>query len=143
MSGPIREVRFLRTVTIEGKRHGKGDTARVPEPVALQLIDTGGAADTGANPAPAARALGMDTQRRRYRGGQMIEVRMNGPETPPPNYASYTDAAARTGLSERTIRDAITRGDLPAFRVGARVLIPHDELDAFVRRNPAARPMTT
>ena len=42
------------------------------------------------------------------------------------------DAAARTGLSERTIWQAINDGRLEAVRVGTRVLIPEEGLRAFL-----------
>jgi excisionase family DNA binding protein len=41
-------------------------------------------------------------------------------------------AAARTGLSERTLWDAIAKKTLRATRVGGRVLIPEESLRKFL-----------
>jgi excisionase family DNA binding protein len=41
-------------------------------------------------------------------------------------------AAIRTGLSERTLWDAIAKQRLRATRVGSRVLIPEQSLKAFL-----------
>lgn len=45
------------------------------------------------------------------------------------------------GLSERTVRRLIERGELHAVRIGRRVVIPAEELDRFAQRllDPAYR----
>jgi excisionase family DNA binding protein len=49
------------------------------------------------------------------------------------------EAAARSGLSERTIRNAIANGALKAIRVGRRVLVNVETLKAFLtERTPWA-----
>lgn len=55
---------------------------------------------------------------------------------------AYTlpDAARVVGLSERFLRDAITAGDLAARYAGRKVLIPADELRAWVDAMPSQRP---
>lgn len=46
--------------------------------------------------------------------------------------STVKEAAARTGLSERTIWQAITDGKLSVVRVGTRVLIPEESLRSFL-----------
>lgn len=57
---------------------------------------------------------------------------------------SVTDTATVCGLSERTIRDLISRGDFPVLRVGRRVLVVKSQLEAWLARSadPAAGPGT-
>lgn len=55
---------------------------------------------------------------------------------------ALTDAAAAVGLSERTVRDAIRRGDLAVRYAGRKVLIRADDLDAWVDAMPSDRPRT-
>lgn len=43
------------------------------------------------------------------------------------------EAAAALGVSLRTLDYLIGRGELPARRVGRRVLIPRSELEKFAR----------
>lgn len=48
-------------------------------------------------------------------------------------------AAAELDVSERTIRDAIGRGELPAYRVGTKgtgVRIDRDDLREWLRSRP-------
>lgn len=44
---------------------------------------------------------------------------------------SVDEAAARLGVSEWTVRQAIKRGEIPSRRIGHRVLIPADAIDRF------------
>jgi excisionase family DNA binding protein len=46
--------------------------------------------------------------------------------------------AAETGLSERTLRDAISKGELKVMRVGRRVLISPSALDDYLNGRSAA-----
>jgi len=48
-------------------------------------------------------------------------------------------AAAATGVSERTIRDAIARGDLIAHYLGRKPLVMRDELADWVSALPTER----
>lgn len=59
---------------------------------------------------------------------------------PEPISLGVRDAAHRLGISPVTIRRLIRRGELPAFRVGARVLIAHADLRAYAATRPAVRP---
>ncbi|WP_372595450.1 helix-turn-helix domain-containing protein [Actinotalea sp.] len=54
---------------------------------------------------------------------------------------AYTipDAAQAVGLSERSIRDAIRRGDLAPRYFGSKPLIPAAELDAWLHSLPSER----
>ena len=49
------------------------------------------------------------------------------------------DACAAVGLSERTLRDAIRRGDLAVRYAGRKVLIRADDLAAWVDAMPSSR----
>lgn len=51
---------------------------------------------------------------------------------------SIPDAAQAVGLSERSIRDAIRRGDLAPRFYGAKPLITAAELDAWLNALPSA-----
>lgn len=53
-------------------------------------------------------------------------------ETRKSPYATVSEAAGYTRLSERTIRRAIARERLAVCRVGSRVLVRYEDLDAFV-----------
>ena len=44
-------------------------------------------------------------------------------------YLSVREAVAYTGLGEKSVREAVRRGDLPAKRVGRRLLIDKDGID--------------
>ena len=45
---------------------------------------------------------------------------------------SIREAARRLGVSPRTCWTLANRGELPTFRIGARVLVPVESLDEFV-----------
>jgi excisionase family DNA binding protein len=49
------------------------------------------------------------------------------------NLITLQDAAGRLSLSTKTVRRLISRGELPARKIGARILIPADALDALGR----------
>lgn len=64
-------------------------------------------------------------------------------ETRPParskTYETIADAAARLGVSPRTIRRRIADGHLTAYRFGPRLIrLDAVEVDAVLRRIPAA-----
>ena len=55
---------------------------------------------------------------------------------------SVAETARALGVSSRTIHDHVKNGSIAHFRMGTRVLIPSDELKAFIerrtqKRNPA------
>ena len=52
-------------------------------------------------------------------------------------YVGLTDAGKISGLSRSYVHRLVMAGALPAFRVGTRILIDVDDLDAFIRRIPA------
>lgn len=54
----------------------------------------------------------------------------------------YSVASAATALSvaARTIRNYIDQGNIPALRVGARVLIRREDLEAFIDSLPRNKP---
>lgn len=57
-----------------------------------------------------------------------------------PEVLSVPDLSRRTGIGEKTLREAIRRGDLPAYRVGSkrfRVLWP--EFLAWLRTTRVER----
>ena len=47
---------------------------------------------------------------------------------------SIAETARTLGVSSRTIHDYVKNGSIPHFRMGARLLIPADELKAFIER---------
>ena len=49
---------------------------------------------------------------------------------------SVAQVAERLGISERAVRQRIYRGQLPYKRWGRRVIVPLDELEAFLRALP-------
>lgn len=56
-----------------------------------------------------------------------------------PVYVSLQEAAARLSVSVDTLRDAVSRGQLPAFRVGngrGRLRVRVVDLDALLIRVP-------
>lgn len=56
-----------------------------------------------------------------------------------PTDLSLKDAAARFGVSERTIRRRISEGCLPAYRVGPRsIRVRATDVEALARPIPAA-----
>lgn len=61
---------------------------------------------------------------------------------PSPVSTGVKGAAAHTGLSVTTIRRLIAAGTLPAVRIGSRVIVRYDALDALVADAPAVTDMT-
>jgi excisionase family DNA binding protein len=54
------------------------------------------------------------------------------------HWLSQAEAAEYLGITDRTIRRMIAAGELPAYRMGARLLrIDAADLDAVLRRVPA------
>lgn len=47
---------------------------------------------------------------------------------------SVDEAAAALGLHPKTVRDLIAQGELPASRIGRRVLVRASDLDAMLVR---------
>ena len=58
---------------------------------------------------------------------------------PTPLSTSVRDVAALTSLSEYEIRNAINKGDLPARKVGRRLVILTDDLRAWLEALEPAR----
>lgn len=56
---------------------------------------------------------------------------------PERRFLGLTDAAKRVGLSRAYVHQLTMSGRLPAYRVGRRLLIDVDDLDAFIRKVPA------
>jgi excisionase family DNA binding protein len=55
-----------------------------------------------------------------------------------PSVATVTEVALLLRLSKTAVYDAVRRGELPALRLGRRILFPKETLIAFLRR-PLAR----
>ena len=47
---------------------------------------------------------------------------------------SVREAAAVLGISERTIRSLVSRGELPCVRIGRRVLFDPQDLETFIHK---------
>ena len=61
------------------------------------------------------------------------------PHHPTPTHAigvSVKQAAVLTSLSEKIIRDEVNAGRIPARRIGTRIAIDYDGLDAWYRSHP-------
>lgn len=59
--------------------------------------------------------------------------------TPAQRYVTLKESAAYLGVTERTIRNFIARGDLPAYRIGNRALrIDRTDLDTIIKPLPTA-----
>lgn len=54
-----------------------------------------------------------------------------------PRYGSVRDIATYSSLSPKTIRNLIDSGDLPARKVGSRVLIAYSDFDSYLRKCPS------
>lgn len=51
-----------------------------------------------------------------------------------PEHLAPREAAAHLGVTERTIRRLIESGDLPAYRVGSKIIrIKRTDIDALLR----------
>jgi excisionase family DNA binding protein len=51
------------------------------------------------------------------------------------------EAAALLRVSERSVRLAIRRGELPGFRIGRRLLVPREKLEAMLASAEPVRPV--
>ena len=49
-----------------------------------------------------------------------------------PRLLSVESAGLYLSISPWTVRDLITRGELPAVRIGRRVLLRREDLDSFI-----------
>ena len=69
-------------------------------------------------------------------------ARRPGKPQPPaqPQFITIADAAARLGVSEKTIRRWIARGKLAAVRAGSQIRIPIGAFLQFIGTLPPARP---
>ena len=52
-----------------------------------------------------------------------------------PRLVSLLDAATYLGISYWTVRELINREELPAVRIGRRVMLDVDDLDGFIEAN--------
>ena len=48
---------------------------------------------------------------------------------------SVSEVAQSIGVSSRTVRNYIKTGGITVCRLGSRILVPADELRAFIERN--------
>ena len=60
------------------------------------------------------------------------------PTPPAPGYLTKRVAAGYLSLSERSLDYARQRGEVPFFRVGARVLFKREDLDRWMQRKRIA-----
>ena len=61
------------------------------------------------------------------------------PHQPVPTHAigvSVKEAARLTSVSEKVIRDEVNAGNIPAFRMGTRIVIDYMGLSAWLRSHP-------
>ena len=66
---------------------------------------------------------------------------MPRPATREPRWARFNNAADYAGVPRRTLRDWVSRGRLPAYRIGPRQLqVDLNDIDALRVRIPTAEP---
>ena len=66
---------------------------------------------------------------------------MPRPATREPRWARFNNAADYAGVPRRTLRDWISRGLLPAYRIGPRqIQVNLNDIDALRVRIPTAEP---
>ena len=72
----------------------------------------------------------------------MSEATTNGPRDPMNERLTFTvDEVARLlGVSRSGAYDSITRGEIPSFNVGRRVLVPRDAFLEMLKPRPRRRP---
>lgn len=57
---------------------------------------------------------------------------------PPPAATGVRGAATHLGVSPSTVRRMIAAGDLPAVRIGGRVVVRFEDLDGYLADRAAA-----
>lgn len=116
---------------------------QVPADVGLVLLARAGLdgyrrAHRGDNPRVDAVLVEMTTAAIRWRELMTNSGQDRAPSTDTAGSSSplltTTQAAQRAGVSDRTIRRAITAGHLPATRVGRAYLVSRADIDAYTRR---------
>ena len=72
----------------------------------------------------------------------MGEATTNGPSDPMNERLTFTvDEVARLlGVSRSGAYDSITRGEIPSFNIGRRVLVPRDAFLDMLKPPPRRRP---
>ncbi len=66
------------------------------------------------------------------REGRNIMTIDNRTSTQPRSWASATDAAKHAGISRKTVDRMCAAGKLTRYKLGGRVLVDLDELDALI-----------
>ena len=64
---------------------------------------------------------------------EAVAQRLANRSTEPAKLLGVREAAARLGVSERTIRELVATGELRSLRVGRRRLVPVDAIADYVR----------
>lgn len=57
--------------------------------------------------------------------------------TPNPRTMTVTEAAAILGISRTTAHECVRTGDLPALRLGGRIIVPTQFIDDLLERAAA------
>ena len=72
----------------------------------------------------------------------MSDATTNGPSDPLSERLTFTvDEVARLlGVSRSGAYDSITRGEIPSFNIGRRVLVPRDAFLEMLKPRPRRRP---
>ena len=72
----------------------------------------------------------------------MSNATANGPSDPMDERLTFTvDEVARLlGVSRSGAYDSITRGEIPSFNIGRRVLVPREALLEILKPRPRRRP---
>lgn len=64
--------------------------------------------------------------------------KLTGLPAPEPRPGSLHWAAAELGVSERTVRNEIARGKLKARKIGARIVVYAEDIEAYRKALPIA-----
>ncbi len=71
----------------------------------------------------------------------MLAMTRRAAPDPEPRYVVFNEAVAYAGVPKKTMRDWISKGILPAYRIGPRLLqIDLNDIDRLRRRVPTAQP---
>ncbi len=62
-------------------------------------------------------------------------------QTVSPRLLGLKSAGGYLSLSYWTVRELVWRGELPSIRVGRRILVDREDLDAFIDRNKLTESM--
>ncbi len=60
---------------------------------------------------------------------------------PPPEFVTRTEAARLIGWYPQRVTHAVARGELPAYRVGTRIVLKRTDVEAFAAEQTTPKPL--